>query len=76
MWSRRLQRSWPLWVALLALIPAAAQAASASISPSLDFRIWEMIRASGLIAYALLSVSVIVGIAVRVRGLDWLMKRA
>lgn len=76
MWSKRLQRSWPLWVALLALIPAAAQAASASISPSLDFRIWEMIRASGLIAYVLLSVSMIVGIAVRVRALDWLMKRA
>jgi predicted ferric reductase len=76
LWSRRLQRSWPLWVALLALIPAAAQAASASISPSLDFRIWEMIRASGLIAYVLLSVSMIVGIAVRMRALDWLMKRA
>lgn len=76
MWSKRLQRSWPLWVALLALVPAAAQAASASISPSLDFRIWEMIRASGLIAYVLLSVSMIVGIAVRVRALDWLMKRA
>lgn len=76
MWSKRLQRLWPLWVALLALIPAAAQAASASISPSLDFRIWEMIRASGLIAYVLLSVSMIVGIAVRIRALDWLMKRA
>jgi predicted ferric reductase len=76
LWSRRLQRSWPLWVALLALIPAAAQAASASISPTLDFRIWEMIRASGLIAYVLLSVSTIVGIAIRVRALDWLMKRA
>ncbi len=63
-------------MALLALIPAAAQAASASISPSLDFRIWEMIRASGLIAYVLLSVSMIVGIAVRLRALDWLMKRA
>jgi predicted ferric reductase len=76
LWSKRLQRSWPLWVALLALVPAAAQAASVSISPSLDFRIWEMIRASGLIAYVLLSVSMIVGIAVRVRALDWLMKRA
>jgi predicted ferric reductase len=35
-----------------------------------------MIRASGLIAYVLLSVSTIVGIAIRVRALDWLMKRA
>ena len=76
MWSRRLQRSWPLGVALVALIPAAAQAAFGSISPTLDYRVWEMIRASGLIAYVLLSVSMIVGIAVRVRALDWLMKRA
>jgi sulfoxide reductase heme-binding subunit YedZ len=71
-----LQRSWPLGVALLALIPAAAQAAYGSVSPTLDYRVWEMIRASGLIAYVLLSVSMIVGIAVRVRALDWLMKRA
>ncbi len=76
MWSRRLQRLWPLGVALAALVPAAAQAAYGSISPTLDYRIWEMIRASGLIAYVLLSVSMIVGIAVRVRALDWLMKRA
>lgn len=72
----RLLRMWPLAVVLLALVPAAAQAADGSTSATLDFRIWEMIRASGLIAYVLLSVSMIVGIGVRVRALDWLMKRA
>lgn len=67
---------WPLAIVLLALVPAAAQGADGSTSATLDFRIWEMIRASGLIAYVLLSVSMIVGIGVRVRALDWLMRRA
>lgn len=43
---------------------------------SSDIALWELIRASGLIAYILLSAAVALGIAVRVRGLDWLMKRA
>ena len=72
----RWKRRWPLAIVLFALIPAAAQAADGSTSPTLDFRIWEMIRASGIIAYVLLSVSVFVGIGVRVRALDWLMKRS
>jgi predicted ferric reductase len=38
--------------------------------------IWEMIRASGLMAYGLLSLAVIFGVGVRVRAFDWLMKRA
>jgi sulfoxide reductase heme-binding subunit YedZ len=43
---------------------------------SSDVVLWELIRASGLVAYVLLSLAVAVGIAVRVRGLDWLLKRA
>lgn len=36
---------------------------------------WEIIRASGLLAYLMLSMAVAMGIAVRVRALDWLAKR-
>jgi sulfoxide reductase heme-binding subunit YedZ len=43
---------------------------------SSDVLLWELIRASGLVAYVLLSLAVAIGIAVRVRALDWLMKRA
>jgi predicted ferric reductase len=38
--------------------------------------VWELIRASGLLAYLFLSAAVALGIAVRVRALDWLLKRA
>jgi sulfoxide reductase heme-binding subunit YedZ len=38
--------------------------------------LWELIRASGLVAYVLLSLATAIGIAVRVRALDWLVKRA
>jgi sulfoxide reductase heme-binding subunit YedZ len=43
---------------------------------SYDVALWELIRASGLLAYVLLSAGVALGIAVRVRALDWIMKRA
>lgn len=74
--ARRALAFWPLPVAVLAFLPAVVQAMNVSLSPTLDLRVWEMIRASGLIAYVLLSVSMIVGIAVRARALDWLVKRA
>lgn len=38
--------------------------------------LWELIRASGLIAYMLLSLGVAIGVSIKVRALDWLMKRA
>lgn len=41
-----------------------------------DMAAWELIRASGILAYVLLSAAVAIGIAVRVRALDWLLKRA
>jgi predicted ferric reductase len=41
-----------------------------------DVIVWELIRASGLLAYALLSAAVMLGVAVRVRALDWAMRRA
>lgn len=41
-----------------------------------DLVLWEVIRASGLIAYVLLSLAVMFGIGVRVRAFDWLAKRA
>jgi sulfoxide reductase heme-binding subunit YedZ len=41
-----------------------------------DLLLWELIRASGLIAYALLSLAVILGVGVRARAFDWLAKRA
>jgi predicted ferric reductase len=43
---------------------------------SYDMAVWEMIRATGLVAYVLLTVSVAVGIAVKLRSLDWLMRRS
>ena len=42
----------------------------------MDELIWEMIRASGLTAVVLLTVSVAMGISVNVRALDAVMKRA
>jgi predicted ferric reductase len=41
-----------------------------------DLLLWELIRASGLIAYVLLSLAVILGVGVRVRAFDWLAKRS
>ncbi|HSP54402.1 MAG TPA: ferric reductase-like transmembrane domain-containing protein [Dehalococcoidia bacterium] len=43
---------------------------------SYDMTVWEIIRASGLVAYGLLTISVAVGIAIRLRALDWFMQRA
>jgi predicted ferric reductase len=43
---------------------------------SSDVILWELIRASGFVAYILLSAGVALGVAVRVRALDWLMRRA
>jgi sulfoxide reductase heme-binding subunit YedZ len=57
------------------MIPASAQAAGSG-NGTLDLAIWEAIRASGLVAFMLLSVSVALGISVGVRALDWLVKRA
>jgi sulfoxide reductase heme-binding subunit YedZ len=42
----------------------------------MDQAIWELIRASGVTAVVLLTVSVAMGISVNVRALDALMKRA
>jgi predicted ferric reductase len=42
---------------------------------NIDSFVWEGIRASGLVAYALLSASVLLGVAVRARALDGVMKR-
>jgi len=60
----------------MSLLPGAAQAAGGSLTVNGDLAIWQMIRASGLIAYLLLSVSVFMGIAVSVRALDWFTRRA
>jgi sulfoxide reductase heme-binding subunit YedZ len=38
--------------------------------------LWELIRASGLVAYVLLTAGVAMGVSVKVRALDWVMKRA
>jgi sulfoxide reductase heme-binding subunit YedZ len=43
---------------------------------SRDLVLWELIRATGLIAYVLLSLAVLLGVGVRVRAFDWLAKRA
>lgn len=68
--------SWIAVVALMALVPAVAQAASNGGSSSADLAAWQFIRASGLAAFVLLSVVVLLGVAVNVRALDFLMKRA
>jgi predicted ferric reductase len=42
----------------------------------MDLLVWQLIRATGLLAYVLLSISVFLGISVNVRALDGLTKRA
>lgn len=69
-----LRRWWIIAVTLTAFAPAAAQAATSSNASELAA--WEFIRASGLVAFLLLSASMLLGVAVNVRALDWLMRRA
>ena len=40
-----------------------------------DMALWELIRASGVLAYVLLSIAVFMGLAVKLRALDGLMRR-
>lgn len=70
-------RILPAAVTLLtvALVPAIAQATGATNSPDMSLLVWEMIRGSGLTAFALLSLSIFMGIAIRVRALDFLVGR-
>jgi len=63
-------------VALLSMAPATAQAAGVLQGTPTDIAIWEMIRASGIIAYLLLTISVFMGVAVNARALDAIMRRA
>ena len=42
---------------------------------SADLLIWEAIRAAGLLAYALLSLGVVLGLATRTRAFDALLRR-
>jgi len=60
----------------LLLVPASAEAAGGNKTPSLEVTVWQFIRASGLVAFVLLTVSTAMGIAVNVRALDALMRRA
>lgn len=71
-----LRWGWTAPVLALALIPMAAEAASTAKTPSLETTVWEFIRASGLVAFVLLTISTAMGVAVNVRALDRLMKRA
>jgi predicted ferric reductase len=41
----------------------------------MDMILWQVIRASGLLAYLLLSVSVALGVSIRTRAMDGLVKR-
>lgn len=59
----------------IGLIPAIAQATGATSSPDMSLFVWELIRGSGLTAFVLLSISILMGIAIRVRALDFLMGR-
>lgn len=68
--------SWLLPVLVVLLVPAGAEAASGAKTPSVEVTVWQFIRASGLVAFVLLTVSTAMGIAVNVRALDALMKRA
>ena len=43
---------------------------------SADLLVWEAIRAAGLLAYALLSLGVLLGLATRTRAFDALLRRA
>ncbi len=77
MLPRLLRRwSWVLLLAVLLLVPASAEAASGNKTPSVEVTLWQFIRASGLVAFLLLTVSTAMGIAVNVRALDGLMRRA
>lgn len=71
-----LRWSWAAPLLALALTPMAAEAASTAKTASLETTVWQFIRASGLVAFALLTISTAMGIAVNVRALDSLMKRA
>ena len=42
----------------------------------MDLIVWELIRAAGLIAFGLLTLSMFMGVAVNARALDGVMKRA
>lgn len=72
-------RSW-LWImsALsFVLLALAATQAGVSITGSAgELALWQMIRASGLIAYLLLSIAVAMGVSVNARALDSIMRRA
>ncbi len=67
---------WAVAATLFAMAPAAARAADEGESAPLDLAAWQFIRASGLAAFVLLSGSMFLGVAVNVRALDSLMKRA
>jgi predicted ferric reductase len=56
------------------VVPPAAHAAGPPAT--MDEVRWQLVRASGLAAYVLLSASVFLGLAVRTRALDTLMRRA
>jgi sulfoxide reductase heme-binding subunit YedZ len=44
--------------------------------PGVQALIWELIRGSGILAYVMLSVSTLLGMAISMRALDWLTKRS
>lgn len=76
MWREGLRRWTVFAAAAVALVPATAHAATATPSSPAGAVLWQFIRASGLVAYVLLTISVVLGLAVRTRALDALMRRA